>query len=52
MTSVPMTNNAMDHRDQLSANAFDGDTVPTCPVEFLLGRYCASTDPAEIDEGR
>ena len=26
--------------------------VPTYVVEFMLGRYCASTDPAEIDEGR
>ncbi len=25
--------------------------VPTYVVEFMLGRYCASTDPAEIDEG-
>lgn len=25
--------------------------VPTYVVEFLLGRYCASTDPKEIDEG-
>jgi ATP-dependent Lon protease len=25
--------------------------VPTYVVEFLLGRYCASTDPAEIAEG-
>jgi ATP-dependent Lon protease len=25
--------------------------VPTYVVEFLLGRYCASIDPAEIDEG-
>ncbi|MFN5797349.1 MAG: BREX system Lon protease-like protein BrxL, partial [Planctomyces sp.] len=25
--------------------------VPTYVVEFLLGRYCASTDPDEIDEG-
>lgn len=25
--------------------------VPTYVVEFLLGRYCASTDPREIDEG-
>jgi len=25
--------------------------VPTYVVEFLLGRYCASTDPEEIDEG-
>src|SRR5271157_5201910 len=25
--------------------------VPTYVVEFMLGRYCASTDPKEIDEG-
>src|SRR5262249_51997171 len=25
--------------------------VPTYVVEFLLGRYCASTDPKEIEEG-
>jgi ATP-dependent Lon protease len=25
--------------------------VPTYVVEFLLGRYCASTEPAEIEEG-
>ncbi|QVL51906.1 MAG: hypothetical protein KFB97_10355 [Cyanobium sp. M30B3] len=55
----------MDHLDQLGAKAFDGFLVrkdlvrkdsrqypvPTYVVEFLLGRYCASTDPAEIEEG-
>ena len=25
--------------------------VPTYVVEFMLGRYCASTDPAEIEDG-
>jgi len=25
--------------------------VPTYVVEFMLGRYCASTDPEEIEEG-
>jgi len=25
--------------------------IPTYVVEFMLGRYCASTDPDEIDEG-
>jgi len=25
--------------------------VPTYMVEFLLGRHCASTDPAEIEAG-
>ena len=55
----------MDHLDQLGAKAFDGFLVrkdlvrkysrlypaPTYLVEFLLGRYCASTDPAGIEEG-
>ncbi|CAK6701119.1 BREX system Lon protease-like protein BrxL [Synechococcus sp. BA-124 BA4] len=55
----------MDHLDHLGAMAFDGFLVrkdlvrkysrqypvPTYVVEFLLGRYCASTDPAEIEEG-
>jgi len=50
----------MDHLDQLGAKAFDGFLVrkdlvrkysrqypvPTYVVEFLLGRYYASTDPA------
>jgi ATP-dependent Lon protease len=49
----------MDHLDQLGAKAFAGFLVrkdlvrkysrqypvPTYVVEFLLGRYCASTDP-------
>ncbi|MDA0890849.1 MAG: protease Lon-related BREX system protein BrxL [Proteobacteria bacterium] len=25
--------------------------IPTYVVEFMLGRYCASTDPTEIEEG-
>ncbi len=25
--------------------------MPTCVVDFLLGRYCTTTDKAEIDEG-
>ena len=25
--------------------------VPTYVVEFMLGRYCASTDPKKIEEG-
>lgn len=34
------------------ARAFRGQfPVPTYVVEFMLGRYCASTDPEEIDEG-
>lgn len=55
----------MDDLDQLASKAFDGYLVrkdlvrkyarqypvPTYVVEFLLGRYCASTDPTEIAEG-
>ena len=55
----------MDHIDKLAASALDGYLVrkdlvrtfsrqfpvPTYVVEFLLGRYCASTDPEEIEEG-
>lgn len=55
----------LDHLDQLAAQAFDGYIVrkdlalrfrgqypvPTYVGEFLLGRYCASTDEAEIAEG-
>ena len=55
----------MDKLDELAARAFDGYLVrkdlvrtfarqfpvPTYVVEFLLGRYCASTDPDEIEEG-
>ena len=55
----------MDQLDTIAASAFDGFLVrkdlvrkysrqypvPTYVVEFLLGRYCASTDPEEIDEG-
>ena len=54
-----------DDLDQLSADAFDGYVVrkdlvrkfarqypvPTYVCEFLLGRYCASTDEEEIREG-
>jgi ATP-dependent Lon protease len=54
-----------DHMDALAAKAFDGFLVrkdlvrtfareypvPTYVVEFLLGRYCASTNQREIDEG-
>src|ERR687898_3438505 len=56
---------ALDGLDQLSAKAFEGYIVrkdlvrrfkgqypvPTYVAEFLLGRYCASTDEAEIAEG-
>jgi ATP-dependent Lon protease len=55
----------MDHLDKLAAPVFDGYLVrkdlvrkyarqypvPTYVVEFLLGRYCASTDEQEIMEG-
>src|SRR5436305_4130401 len=54
-----------DDLDRLAASAFDGYLVrkdlvrkyarqypvPTYVVEFLLGRYCASTDEKEIAEG-
>jgi ATP-dependent Lon protease len=56
---------ALDPLDTVAAKAFDGYLVrkdlvrkyarqypvPTYVVEFLLGRYCASTDEAEIQEG-
>ena len=65
MTTTPASTSEMDHLDQLGAKAFDGYLVrkdlvrkysrqypvPTYVVEFLLGRYCASTDPEEIEEG-
>ncbi len=55
----------MDKLDHLAASAFDGYLVrkdlvrtfsrqfpvPTYVVEFLLGRYCASTDEEEIEQG-
>jgi len=55
----------LDALDKVSAKAFDGYIVrkdlvrqfkgqypvPTYVCEFLLGRYCASVDPAEIEEG-
>ena len=55
----------LDHLDQRAAKAFDGYLVrkdlvrryarqypvPTYVVEFLLGRYCATTDEREIEEG-
>jgi ATP-dependent Lon protease len=58
-------NIALDSLDQLAAKAFEGYIVrkdlvrtfsrqypvPTYVVEFLLGRYCASTDSDEIEEG-
>lgn len=55
----------MDSLDQIAESAFDGllvrkdlvrtfsrqYPVPTYVVESLLGRYCASTNQSEIDEG-
>ncbi len=55
----------LDALDNLSAKGFDGYIVrkdlvrqfkgqypvPTYVCEFLLGRYCASIDPVEIEEG-
>ncbi len=55
----------MDELDKLAAEAFDGYIVrkdlvrkfkgqypvPTYVAEFLLGRYCATTDETEIAEG-
>src|SRR5512142_515519 len=55
----------LDRLDQLAAKGFDGYIVrkdlalrfrgrypvPTYVGEFLLGRYCASTNDAEIQEG-
>jgi len=62
---MSMTSIEMDQLDQVAAAALDGYLVrkdlvrrysrqypvPTYVVEFLLGRYCASTDPEEIEEG-
>ena len=55
----------LDELDQRAATAFDGYLVrkdlvrkysrqypvPTYVVEFLLGRYCATTDEQEIEDG-
>lgn len=55
----------LDKTDQIAAKAFEGFVVkkdlldqfrkqfpvPTYVIEFLLGRYCATTDPDEIAEG-
>lgn len=55
----------LDQLDRLAASAFEGYLVrkdlvrkysrqypvPTYVVEFLLGRYCATTDEQEIEEG-
>jgi len=57
--------NELDHIDRLAANPLDGYLVrkdlvrtfsrqfpvPTYVVEFLLGRYCASINEEEIQEG-
>lgn len=62
MTTTPL---ALDALDEIASKAFPGYLVrkdlvrkyskqfpvPTYVVEFLLGRYCASTDPHEIQEG-
>ena len=59
------TGTKLDGLDRIAAEIFDGYIVrkdlarlvkgqypvPTYVGEFLLGRYCASTDPAEIAEG-
>jgi ATP-dependent Lon protease len=55
----------LDPIDELAASAFEGYVVrkdlaqqfkgaypvPTYVGEFLIGRYCATTDPEEIEEG-
>jgi ATP-dependent Lon protease len=55
----------LDHLDQITASAFEGYLVrkdlvrrysrqypvPTYVVEFLLGRYCATVNEQEIEEG-
>src|SRR5438876_9975411 len=55
----------LDDLDRKATHAFEGYVVrkdlvrtfsrqfpvPTYVVEFLLGRYCATTDEAEIQEG-
>lgn len=55
----------LDALDRLAASVFDGFIVrkdlvrkysrqypvPTYAVEFLLGRYCATVDEEEIEEG-
>ena len=57
--------NGLDELDELAAEVFEGYLVrkdlaqqfrgqypvPTYVGEFLLGRYCATTDPDEITEG-
>lgn len=55
----------LDNIDKIAAQAFEGYIVrkdlleqfrktypvPTYVIEFLLGRYCATIDPKEIEEG-
>jgi len=55
----------LDHIDTIAARAFEGYIVrkdliepfrksfpvPTYVIEFLLGRYCSTTDEKEIEEG-
>lgn len=62
---MTQTASSMDSLDQVAAAAFPGYLVrkdlvrryarqypvPTYVVEFLLGRYCASVDEQEIEEG-
>ena len=64
MSNADVTTSEMDHLDHLGAQA-EGYLVrkdlvrkysrqylvPTYVVEFLLGRYCASTDPAKSKRG-
>lgn len=59
------SNMELDRLDQIAASAFDGYLVrkdlvrrysrqypvPTYVVEFLLGRYCATVNEQEIEEG-
>jgi|YNPNPStandDraft_1061719.scaffolds.fasta_scaffold06026_1 ATP-dependent Lon protease len=59
------TTTELDHLDRIAASVFEGYLVrkdlvrryarqypvPTYVVEFLLGRYCASTDERAINEG-
>jgi ATP-dependent Lon protease len=63
--STDMQTVSLDHLDKLAEKAFEGYivrkdlarmfkgqyAVPTYVGEFLLGRYCATTDESEIEEG-
>src|SRR5438034_7578052 len=60
-----MADTQLDALDRIAAEAFEGSIVrkelvrkfarqypvPTYVCEFLLGRYCASVDEGEIQEG-